>query len=688
MTNRKFSAPYRPTTKYAAQAARRFIAATDVFCKTALFYWLLLAVLRLLFVVSLREYLTTLEPHQFTAAFVTGGRLSWQTACYCAAVGFAPLFLSFYNTSAAKIAAAVNGAVIFCLLTLFAASIPYYEAFNGGFNQMIFVGANEDSWALLVTCAKDYGLVWRLTLTTAATILSWRLLRKFITRNFAFFTATSQKLHHWTAPINNSLRRIILPGAFFLRAALLYGAVTLAQYGGAWGWETEITWENAGVTKDALLNESVTDGAQALYRAAELNRRYLAGTGLNYTADDVRLSAAALSGKAPVYDNLRQYLTKYVAANDNYVGKPQHIFLILAESYANWPLLPKYEQLHIADGVKQIIAADNTAYCPLVLPNGISTVSAVTGIVTGLADANLYLTSNPQKFTAPFATAAAPLMAELGFHTNFWYAGPASWENIKDFVLAEGFDDFYGRGDMGDGEGSVWGINDEYLFRKILRHTTENPAPSFNVILTAANHSPYEVDLKTRGFPAEKVRAALPASRRNDETLLRQLGHFWYADRQIQTFVTSMREQYPDSLFVIVGDHANRYHVSKTPDLYEQYCVPCIITGGLGVTRDLLPADAVGSHIDIMPTITELVAPPGFAYISLGESLVTNKRAVNYLLCAEKNAISSAADLQAAQNLDGEPAAIKNAAAMRDYIAAVRGISFYLARYGENLSSR
>lgn len=80
------------------------------------------------------------------------------------------------------------------------------------------------------------------------------------------------------------------------------------------------------------------------------------------------------------------------------------------------------------------------------LPNGASTVSAVTGIVTGFADANLYLTM-PEAFAAAYPTASAQL-EKLGYHTNFWYAGPATWERIGAFVKAQGYDNFYGRGDF------------------------------------------------------------------------------------------------------------------------------------------------------------------------------------------------------------------------------------------------
>lgn len=42
---------------------------------------------------------------------------------------------------------------------------------------------------------------------------------------------------------------------------------------------------------------------------------------------------------------------------------------------------------------------------------------------------------------------------------------------------------------------------------------------------------------------------------------------------------------------------------------------------GAGITKEILPPDAVGDHISIVPTIIELIAPKDFAYYSIAPSL-------------------------------------------------------------------
>lgn len=464
-----------------------------------------------------------------------------------------------------------------------------------------------------------------------------------------------------------------------------YLAVLLGIFGGSLGWQTAVDWENAGVTKDDFLNEAILDNPQALYRAYNLNSRMLACNGLDFTTDDIRTLAAWLSHRQPDTDDLDAYLQK--SAQGPAADKPKQVFVILSESFANWPLLDKYQGIPISHGMRSLIAEDDTDYCPTFLPNGASTVSAVTGVVTGFADANLYLTTMPEAFAAPYPTASAPQMQKLGYTTNFWYAGPATWERIGAFTQAQGFEHFYSRGDFGDVPGSVWGCEDEVLYEKVLEGL-DPEQPSFNVLLNASNHSPYDLDLEAKGFDKEAVRAALPPEHQQDEELLKELGHYWYADRELAKFVRAVKEKCPDSLIVIVGDHGDRYNLDKTPTTYERYGIPFIITGK-GIHKGTLLPDAAGSQIDIMPTIFELIAPKGFSYMSLGSSLTrTNRQGVNYGFWITRTAIGKADTVPLVPEpvKEGEEPVIDEDA-MQNYINAIRSISWWRAKYGPILDA-
>ena len=429
------------------------------------------------------------------------------------------------------------------------------------------------------------------------------------------------------------------------------------------------------------MNEAILDDYQAIYRGYRMNNRMLACNGLNFTAEQIQQLAGELAGRSADSNNLDDYLRR--EAQGAQVAKPKQIFLIVSESYANWPLLDKYSQLHIADGMKGIIAGEDADYCNAMLPNGASTISALTGVTTGLADANLYLTTMPESFKQPYITAIAPQMEKLGYTTNFWYAGPATWERIGAFTEAQGFQHFYGRGDMPEkAEGSVWGCDDEYLYAQVLQKVSPDTS-SFNVILNVSNHSPYTVDVAAKGFDADKLRQALPPEAAKDDCLVNELGHYWYADRELAGFVKNLKEKYPDCLVLIVGDHADRYNIDKQPSMYERYVVPFVVTGA-GVHKGILLPDSAGSQIDIGPTIIEMVAPKGFVYYAIGSSLTrSNRQGVNYGFWITRDFMGEAdrIPLEPVQ-IEGSQGRPINEPALQHYIDAVRSISWWRPKYG------
>lgn len=643
--------------------------------KVFVFYLAVLSVFRMFFIFWMASYMGTgTGSHDVLTAIWRGTRLSMQTAGALTLVSFVPGFLLHYLWPRWErcCVLVLNAILLVPLSILYVASFPFYRQFHANFNQMLFTGANDDLYALLITMVQQYYLPVRLAGALLLAYVLWRILRAFLDNEFfenLFVGMRLPRLVRWLGRL-----------AFLY---LTYIVVLLGIFGGSLGWQTSVNWENAGVTKDEFLNEAILDNVQACYRAYSLNERMLACNGLDFTTDDIRTLAAKLANKPADTDDLDVYLTR--EAQGAQIEKPKQVVVIVSESFANWPLLDKYKDIPISQGMRSLIAEDDTDYCPTFLPNGASTVSAVTGVVTGFADANLYLTTMPESFAAPYPTASAPQMQKLGYDTNFWYAGPSTWERIGAFTQAQGFAHFYSRGDFGDVPGSVWGCEDEVLYEKVLAGLDAD-TPSFNVVLNASNHSPYDLDLDAKGFDREAVREALPEDHQQDEELLKELGHYWYADRELAKFVKEIKEKCPDSLIVIVGDHADRYNIDKTPTTYERYGIPFIITGR-GIHKGTLLPDSAGSQIDIMPTIYELIAPQGFSYMSVGSSLTrTNRQGVNYGFFITRHAIGKADTVPLVpESVDGGEAPGLDQQAMEDYINAVRSISWWRPKYGPML---
>lgn len=630
--------------------------------KTFVFFWLLLCIYRIIFIGGMHEYIAVDSDFSliFTAIY-SGAKLSLQTAGVLTLCMLISLVAEGFSKRLRWFRQVCSFCVLFITTLLFIARFPFYQQFHSGFNQMIFTAMHEDVYALFISLIEEFHLPLKLCIVVLLVCVLNYIFNKFIDKKWGFFK--------WSK-LKSKYRLIILLIGVYLLA-------TLSLYGGGWSWKTGVNWENAGITNDTFLNESILDDYQAIYRAYANQMRMEACNGLSFSADDVDVLAQRLTQKNGNYD-LKNYLKK--EATGAKIIKPQHILVIVSESYANWPLLAKYNNLHIADNMQKVIAQDNTVYTSHMLPSGSSTIGALMTMVTGMANSNLYLTTMPEALKEPYLTASAPQMKNLGYETSFWYAGPATWENIQEFTLAQGFDKFYSRGNLDENAtGSVWGADDEYLYDAIFKQIDENKA-TFSVILNTSNHSPFNIDLQSKGFNEEVVRQALPESEKNNQELIKELGHFWYADKMAGEFIEKVQKKYPDSLIIFVGDHADRYNIDKTPSMYERYTVPLIITGK-GITKDLLPKDNAGSQIDIMPTVIDLIAPEKFEYYSVGTPLMNNKLGQSYAFWITANAIGNTDDLTDKAQFFGEQI-LPPKAQLEDYVNAVRAISWWLGKYG------
>lgn len=630
--------------------------------KTFVFFWLLLCIYRIIFIGGMHEYIAVDSDFSliFTAIY-SGAKLSLQTAGVLTLCMLISLVAEGFSKRLRWFRQVCSFCVLFITTLLFIARFPFYQQFHSGFNQMIFTAMHEDVYALFISLIEEFHLPLKLCIVVLLVCVLNYIFNKFIDKKWGFFK--------WSK-LKSKYRLIILLIGVYLLA-------TLSLYGGGWSWKSGVNWENAGITNDTFLNESILDDYQSIYRAYANQMRMEACNGLSFSAQNVRDLAKSLTNKDGGND-LSIYLAK--EATGAKIEKPKHIFVIVSESYANWPLLDKYSNLHIADNMKKIIAEDDTIYTSHMLPSGSSTVGALMTMVTGMANSNLYLTTMPEALANPYITATAPQMKNLGYETSFWYAGPATWENIQEFTLAQGFDNFYSRGNIDpNATGSVWGADDEYLYDAIFKQIDDNKM-TFSVILNTSNHSPFNIDLEKEGFDVSKVIEGLPDKEKNNQELIKELGHFWYADKMASDFINKVKAKYPDSLFIFVGDHADRYNIDKVPTMYERYSVPLIITGK-GIQKDLLPEDMAGSQIDIMPTVIDLIAPEGFIYYSVGKSLSENKLGQSYAFWITADAIGNTDDLvEKPQYFNRE--VLPDRTVLENYINGVRAISWWLGKYG------
>ncbi|WP_314092688.1 LTA synthase family protein [Selenomonas noxia] len=570
-----------------------------------------------------------------------------------------------------------GGLAAFAFAVLFQARFPFYRQFQTSFNMQVAAGLNDDAAVLAEMMLREYGLLWRLCIALLLTAVSLYVLRSLL---------LVRRTYALPALRSGVQRAVFSLGLLFLFAA----AFVFVRFGGSFTYAGGVNWENAGVTSDAFLNECILDDGQALYRVRSMHKRLKSGDIVGVDKEHVRALAVEAAGHAELSaDTLTPYLTR--TAQGARIPKPRHIFIVLGETYAQWPMLETYAALHAADGIKGLIREPNAYYSRRFMPNGDFTSIAITGLVTGLSEVNQHVNYVARSLREAYPTAMAPQFKRLGYAVDFWYGGVPSWEGMDRFSIAQGFDHFYGYPDFHAEKVNAWGTSDEQLFSALFQHLANEP-PTVHLIMTVSNHPPYNIDVAAEGFDLARARAETAQLPNVDDPnqLALELGHYWYMDKIVTQFVHETMKKYPDSLFVITGDHAVRMNPSRTPTMYEYQSVPFVLYGQ-GVTPAVLAPDVVGGHTNIVPTLIELIAPVGFFYVSIAPSLTENNMGAafnrDYFLT---RSVMGRVNTKETELLPG--AAEEDPAAAYDLLqrrmAILRTLSWQLIEHGDSLEGQ
>ena len=139
-----------------------------------------------------------------------------------------------------------------------------------------------------------------------------------------------------------------------------------------------------------------------------------------------------------------------------------------------------------------------------------------------------------------------------------------------------------------------------------------------------------------------------------------------------------MRQAFPDSLVIVTGDHAalpvpmNMGLIPRQEiTIREEYCTSFVMLHP-EINQSILAGNTIGGHMNIAPTIFELIAPEGFVYYSLFSSLTEPvSYAVSPYHWLTRDAIGPAEDgrwqgldataesVETHQTLDGKPILVK-----------------------------
>lgn len=583
-------------------------------------------------------------------ALFLGARLSLKTAGMICLIGFVLATLPniiMKKWPVAKVRNIWHGLALVFFSICFMARIPYYKIFNAAFNMMLINGVHDDIKAIVVTAIEEYQLLWRLP---AAIALG-------IALAFGLKVALSKTKVVEFAKIKH--KKVVMA----LTLPILVAFWLFVRFGGSFDYNNSINWLSAARLNSNLLNEAILDDGQALYRVRDIKKKQDTANNVNITSTELRNLIATAGGNKNA-STLDEAFLRTVKRPKLQI-QPKNVFLIVGESFGNWPFLPKFANIGIVPKMQTLMNSENGSYISTMLPNGGNTINAVNGLLTGLPETGIFANYQPMSFKEKYAAGIGNVMKSLGYKTVFWYGGYSSWEDVKKLAEAQGFDEFHCADEFGTSTDNVWGCDDAVLFKHAEKYVKEEhkDAKVFHLILTMSNHAPYIIDVDKLGFPREAVRAKLPADISRDQNTLTELGHIWYGDKTMGDFVKAVEKKHSDSLFIITGDHSERFDFAIEQDGRTRSTIPCIFYGQ-GVQKNWFSENSVGCHMQLAGTLAEILAPAGFEYNAMMDSMFINNFVFNHNLFAQGDKLGTIDKLTDKQQNE-EIAAMRNVSAWR-----------------------
>ena len=603
-----------------------------------LFFSVLLTIFRVVFLWIFQSQLATVPIEEILKSLWFGFRLSLKTVGTICLFGF--ILGTLVQTFVPKWPSLRLKQIIYSIATilltfLFLGRIPFYKIFNSSYNMMLINGKHDDIGAIVNTAINEYNAFFYIICAIVISVILTEFLLKVLstsTKKYSINKVISTKWYPKT-----KLAQWITGIGLLIVFSLIF---VVFRFGGALSYTNSINWESAARLNSNLLNETILDDAQALYRVKSIAKRTSELEDIHLTPAELHEKIQSIGGN-PSSTRFDEAFTKTITT-EKLQQQPQSINIILGESYGLWPFLTEFNEpgAYLVEQGRKYAASPQAMGTQMALAQGTGTMPAIIGLLTGMPDTGMYPNYSVGMLQEPYGLGIGPVMKKLGYKTVFWYGGFSTWQNVKNFALEQGFDEFYDASEMPSNEINAWGVADGDMFKAISTYMDKHRGEKIiNVIMTTSNHPPYSVNVAKEGYDADKVRKNLPDSIANTDKQINEMGHIWYADHVMGEFISKEEQVDPTALFVITGDHSERFTFAREEGPKVASTIP-IIFYGQGIKKEWLSPDAFGMSIQIIPTLAELVGRTGQTYEAMVPSLFNQGLFVfNHRLWMDKSGI-------------------------------------------------
>ena len=497
----------------------------------------------------------------------------------------------------------------------FAGKMIFYKHFHDTYNYMVHYGKHAEKHNLIdVFFNQDRGALVLVGFILVA-IISWIVGHAFLSLPSIPYPAIDSI---WMTVVWNILLVVVSVIGFYW-----------FRYGGTLSHDDKPEWD----TIPTVVKEDIFFARATVPDLCALETVYKNPLRSEYTATEEDINDAVSRVVPSKYKDIWHkldnplYAFKRIAKGPK-ISKPKHIFFIVGESIPQWSLDETHKLLNICPGLWNFKNQQHTVQIPNFLPAGNVSRPSIVSLMSGIYDAGLEINERENFWKGAFPTSFAHQMKQLGYQTIYWYGGNASYGNFNHFGKAQGFDRVESASIFcGPNAPKTWvGVYDHVFLENIAQQIKEIDEPTFHFIYTTSNHGPYKMEDDLLDYDPQKVMPDVGEDLRSNKTRNKELATYRYSDKAIFTFVESMQQLYPDSLFIVTGDHSNLFgSLNNTSLIHRDYSLrDTFCTVGLLQHPELdgnMIVTQKGTHMSLMPTIIEAIAPKGFEYYSITPSL-------------------------------------------------------------------
>jgi hypothetical protein len=240
---------------------------------------------------------------------------------------------------------------------------------------------------------------------------------------------------------------------------------------------------------------------------------------------------------------------------------------------------------------------------------------SIKGLHAILSSAWPAFDTEPEAYERSPQPALGSMLAMAGYRTALFHSGRFTYLGMESVIRDRGYQALADAGDIGGNRESSFGVDEPATVERVFEWIDAGPSeqPFFVTYLPVAGHHPY--DTPEPG----------PFSGRDEMGRYRNALH--YADQALGSLLDGLgrRGLSQRTLIVVVGDHGEAFgqhegNYGHTLFLYEENVHVPLVFAAPGAIHGPLRISRVASHIDLAPTILDLIglpAPAGYRGVSL-----------------------------------------------------------------------